>query len=90
MRIKQEYVLKTIGNEFIIVPIKDEAVRFNGIITVNKTASFLFQLLQEKNLDTEELISLVLDKYDVDEGTAKKDVQIFVEKCKDKGLLDEQ
>ena len=56
MRIKQDYILKTIGDEIIIVPVKDEAVRFNGIITVNKTAAFLFQLLQENDYNEMDLV----------------------------------
>jgi len=75
MKIKQDYLLKTIGNETIIVPVRDEAVRFNGVITVNKTAAFLFQLLQENEYSEVELISSLLEKYDVDETRAKKDVQ---------------
>ena len=89
MRIKQDYILKTIGDEIIIVPVKDEAVRFNGIITVNKTAAFLFQLLQENNYNEMDLVQFVLDHYDVDEPKAKKDVESFILKCKKNGLLSE-
>jgi hypothetical protein len=72
MTIKKDYVLKTIGDELIIVPIKDEAVRFNGIITVNKTAAFLFQSLQEEDLSVSELTLLVTGKYDIKKETAQK------------------
>jgi len=89
MRIKQDYILKTIGDEIIIVPVKDEAVRFNGIITVNKTAAFLFQLLQENDYNEMDLVQFVLDRYDVDELKAKKDVEAFILKCKKNGLLSE-
>jgi hypothetical protein len=89
MTIKKDYVLKTIGDELIIVPVKDEAVRFNGIITVNKTAAFLFQLLQEEDLSVSELTHLVTEKYDIKKETAQKDVEAFIKKCKKNGLLNE-
>jgi len=89
MKIKQEYVLKKIGDELIIVPIKDEAIRFNGIITVNKTAAFMFEQLQEKDLSTTELIQTVLDRYEIDEATVKRDVDSFLKKCQKSNLLDE-
>lgn len=89
MKIKQDYVLKTIGNEMIVVPIKDEAVRFNGIITVNKTAAYLFDLLQKEDLTIPKLVQAVISKYEIDEETAGKDVEKFIKKCKNSGLLDE-
>jgi hypothetical protein len=89
MRIKQDYVLKQIGEDIIIVPIKNEAIRFNGIITVNKTAKFMFLTLQAEDLSSEELIKRVMNNYEVDETIAKRDVLAFIEKCQKNGLLNE-
>ena len=88
MKIKSNYVIKTIGEEIVVVPVKDEAVRFNGIITLNKTGKFLFQSLQENSLTKNELLALVLDKYDVEEEVASKDLEAFIEVCKESDLLE--
>ena len=90
MKIKKDYVLKKIGYELIIVPINNEAIRFNGIITVNKTGAFLFNILQESDISFEELIEKVMDHYDVDEGRARNDALAFIKICKDHSLLDEE
>lgn len=90
MKIKKDYVVKTIGDDIVVVPIKDEAVRFNGIITLNKTGKYLFENLQAKDLAKEELIKLILDKYDVNEKKAKKDIDAFILKCQNNGLIDEE
>jgi hypothetical protein len=90
MKIKKDYVIKTIGEDIVVVPVKDEAVRFNGIITLNKTGQFLFQSLQNYDLSQEALLSIVLDKYDVDEKQAKKDIHQFLSKCRKHGLIDEE
>jgi Tfp pilus assembly protein PilZ len=90
MKIKKDYVVKTIGEDIVVVPIKDEAVRFNGIITLNKTGQFLFQSLQNYDLSEEALLSIMLDKYDVDEKRAKKDIHNFLSKCRKNGLIDEE
>ncbi|MCF7924720.1 MAG: PqqD family protein [Candidatus Izimaplasma sp.] len=90
MKIKKDYVVKTIGDDIVVVPIKDEAVRFNGIITLNKTGKFLFENLQASDLDKAELLRLILDKYDVSENKAKKDIDAFILKCKNNGLIDEE
>ncbi|MFW5794488.1 MAG: PqqD family protein [Bacillota bacterium] len=90
MKIKQEYVVKSIGEDIVVVPIKNEAVKFNGIITLNKTGKFIFELLQRENLTKEELLKRVLDKYDVNESQAKKDIDAFILKCQRNELIDEE
>jgi hypothetical protein len=90
MKIKKDYVIKKIGKELIIVPVKDEAIRFNGIITVNKTGAFLFGLLQEENLTVDQLVDKVLNNYEVDEVTARKDIEAFIKICQEHSLLDEE
>jgi hypothetical protein len=90
MRIKQDYVIKKIGKELIIVPVKDEAIRFNGIITVNKTGAFLFGLLQEEDLSVEQLVNRVTDNYEIDDITAEKDIENFIKICQEHSLLDEE
>ncbi len=89
MRIKQDYVLKQIGEDIIIVPVKNEAIRFNGIITVNKTAKFMFLALQSEDLTVDELIKKVLENYEIEEIVARRDALDFIEKCQKNGLFNE-
>ena len=90
MKIKRDYVIKTIGEDVVVVPVKNEAVRFNGIISLNRTGKFLFEILQNENLDEEALLTRVFKKYDVDEARAKKDITAFIFKCHENGLIDEE
>jgi hypothetical protein len=89
MRIKANYVLKTIGSNIVVVPLKEEALRFNGIISLNKTGQFLFELLQKEDLTEVELLSKVLDKYEVDELQASKDIKAFINECKKNQIINE-
>jgi hypothetical protein len=90
MKIKKDYVIKQIGKELVIVPVKDEAIRFNGIITVNKTGAFLFEQLQNEDLSEEMLIEKVLEKYDVEEKIVKKDILDFIKICQEHSLIEEE
>ncbi|QLY39860.1 PqqD family protein [Hujiaoplasma nucleasis] len=87
MKIKSDYVIKSIGEDIVVVPVKDEAVRFNGIISLNKTGQFLFKTLQNYDLEEGDLLKIVLDTYDVDEARAKKDIHTFIKKCQKHGLF---
>ena len=90
MKVKENYVIKTIGEDIVVVPVKNEAVRFNGIITLNKTGKFLFETLQETSYTKEELLDRMLDKYDVEEDKASKDLDKFIEILRKNNLLDEE
>lgn len=89
MKIKSNYVLKKIGDNIIVVPLKEEALRFNGIISLNKTGQFLFESLQESSLTKQELLDKVLDRYDVESSIALKDIEDFIKKCEGNNLFDE-
>ncbi len=87
MKIKNEYILKEIAGENIVVPTGQEAVSFNGIITLNNSAALLFRFLQEE-AEQEELIHFYLETYNVDEATAVNDVLEFLAILKKHHLLE--
>lgn len=87
MKIKNGFIVKEVGNQYMVLPVGEGALNFNGIMTLNKTGKFLFELLQE-NRELDELLEKVLDKFDVDINIAKKDIIEFTQSLQDKGLLE--
>ena len=87
MKVKEEYVLKTVGNQTIVVPTGKEAVRFQGMITLNKTAKFLFLLLKEEQSE-DTLVQKIIEHYEVDEQRARTDVKAFIELLEKHQLLE--
>lgn len=87
MKIKEGFIVRNVAGSNIVVPIGEQTVDFNGIITLNETGAFLWQFL-EKGADENALVSELLKEYDVDINTAKKDVDIFVSKLKGAGMLE--
>ncbi|TVP86413.1 MAG: PqqD family protein [Acholeplasmataceae bacterium] len=86
MKIKAHFVLKEVAGKPIVVPVKEEAVNFSGIITLNASGKFLFEQLQE-DLGEDALLARMLDKYDIDEETAKSDIEAFIKTLKDHGII---
>ena len=86
MKIKDQYILKKIAGKNIVVPIKEEAVNFNGIITLNETSTFLFEKLKNE-ITIDELVSLMVNRYDVEEKIARKDIIEFIDILTKKGLI---
>jgi hypothetical protein len=60
---------------------------FNGIINLNETGAFLFEILQN-GAEKEELISKLLEEYEVTEEVAKKDIDVFLSKVKEADILE--
>lgn len=86
MKIKENYVLKKLAGKNIVVPIKEEAVNFNGILTLNETSAFLFEKLKQET-SVEDLVKDLTKTYEVSEEIAKKDILLFVDMLKEKGLI---
>ena len=88
MRMKKGFVLKNVASKWIVVPVGEKAVQFNGLLTLNDSGRILFQQLQENDVTLEMLTKTLMDLYDVDQHTAKQDVIFFIQKLKDKDLIE--
>lgn len=86
MKIRDGFVLRQVADATIVVPAGDTAIDFNGMITLNETAAFLWSLL-ENDTDEEAMVKAMLAEYEVDEETARNGIERFVNKLRDEGLL---
>ena len=86
MRINKEYVLREIAGDYIIIPVGKTVLEFNGLITVNELCVSLWKMLQEE-VTLEDLVNGILAEYDVEEETARKDIQEFIEKLIENKVL---
>ena len=89
MKISDQYVVREVLGENIIVPTGQAALTYQGIIAVNETGAFLVRYLQEHDADQTELVQAVCGEYDIDEDTAKKDVEGFLKTIWSRRILAE-
>lgn len=88
MKIKKNYILRTVAGQHLVVPVGEEGVNFNGIITLNNSGKLLFEALIE-GCEKSVLVEKILDVYEVSKEQATSDVNAFVILLESKGLLDE-
>ena len=88
MKIKEGYILREVASSNIVVPIGKAQVSFNGIMTLNEVGTLIWKLL-EKGAEKGELVSAVTAEYEVDEQTASRDIDIYIAKLRDKGLIED-
>lgn len=81
MRITDNLNIRKIGDEYLILREDGDAgIDLNKAISINETLFFLIDNLKDKDFEEKDALELILDKYEVDEETAKKDLEkIFIE-----------
>lgn len=88
MKIEKEFVLRQIAGDYILVPVGDTALEFNGLITVNEVGAFLWEHLKD-DITRDQLIQATLDEYEVDQETVTKDVDEFLAHLSEAGIIQE-
>lgn len=88
MKIKSDYVLKKVAGQNIVLPTGQAKVSFNGVMTFNDVGAELFELL-DGSYTQEDLVKYITDNFNVSEDQAKTDVDKFINKLRDNGLLEE-
>ncbi len=87
IKIKKDFVLKNIADNYIVISVGQDNVNINSMITTNETGAFLWELLQ-KGATKEELVQAVIKEYDADEDVVSSDVDKFIQKLADKDILE--
>lgn len=87
MKISEGYLLRTVAGKNIVVSIGND-VNFNGMLTLNDTGVFFWNLLQN-DITKEEMLEAVLKEYDVSSDIALRDIENFIQKLKDSKILED-
>lgn len=86
MKIKEGFILREVAGNSIVVAVGNAVKEFNGVINLNQTGAFLWKILQD-GAEKEDLVKALLNEYEVDEQTAKKDVDLFIGRLEQANLI---
>ena len=89
LKLKSDFLLKTVAGSKIVVPIGEASASFNGVITLSSSAAFLWEKLQAGATE-EELLDALLMEYDVERDFAAADLKRFIAKLQSTGMLEEE
>ncbi|MEE0872347.1 MAG: PqqD family protein [Ruminococcus sp.] len=87
MKVKENFMLRKVADSYVVVPVGRQTLDFNGIINLNETGAFLFELLQ-KGASRDELVEKLLAEYEVERDRAQADVDKFIQSVKDADVLE--
>lgn len=86
MKINQEFVLRSIAGDHILVPVTGLDNKFDGLITLNETGVFIWKQL-EAGKDADGIVAALLEEYEVSEEQARKNVTDILNQLTVLGIL---
>lgn len=89
MKIIDGFVLRPLGEEFIVIGEGISQINFNKMISLNSTAAFLWENVEGKDFTVEDLTKLLTDNYEVEEERAVADAAAIAAKWIEAGIVSE-
>lgn len=86
MKIKNGFILRKVGKQYVVAATGEASKSFNGMMRLNDEAAFAFGLLQ-KEITEEELVNAMVEKYPADLEETKAGVAYFLSKLREADAL---
>lgn len=87
MKAKEGFVLRTIVDEYMIMPTGANITKFDGTVVLNEVSAFIWKELQQET-DRESLLKALLAEYEVSREVAQRDLDALLEKFRELGILE--
>lgn len=86
MKIREGFLLRKVGESFVVIPVGESSVDFSNVITLNGTGAFIWECLEQAKPRTE-IIAALMKEYAVEKDIAERDVDIFIDRLEENDLL---
>lgn len=87
MKVKNDFSLRHIAGEYMIMPTGKNTGKYNSTIILNEVSAFIWDQLQNP-VSREDLISKILEEYDVSAEKASTDLDSLLEKLRSYDLIE--
>ena len=89
MKACNDFILRNIVGEYMLVPTGERMKSFNGTMMLNELAAFVWEKLQNP-ISRDDLLVALMDRYAVDEKTASADLDKLLAKLRDYGVIEDE
>lgn len=87
MQVKSGFKLNQVCGQTFLVPMGESNIDFSKLIALNESSLLLWNRMQEGDFIIDDLVKVLLDEYEVDEATARKDVEAIVKQFEEEGVI---
>ncbi len=81
MKRNSGFLMRQVAGRYVLAPVGDTVKNFSGMVTMNGTGKFLWDLL-EQDQTVDSLAQALVDTYEVEFDKAKEDVVNYLEPLK--------
>lgn len=89
MKTKNGFMLRDICGEKILVAEGEENIDYCNIISMNESAAYLWDAIQDKEFDADTLATLLTEEYEIDKATALADSKNLLAKWMEVGIIED-
>lgn len=86
MKTNTDFILRDIVGEKVLVPTGIATQHFNGLITLNDVAAFIWEHIEEA-AEKENLVKMIVEEYEINEATALRDVDGFLAVLQERDMV---
>ena len=88
MKINKEFAVRDIAGDYVLVPVGESALSFNGMLTTNEGGAFICEGLKE-DIARDVRSARLCDEFDGDPAQIESDLNEFLDKLRELNLLSE-
>ena len=88
MKLKKDFVLRQVAGNWVVLPMGEESIHFEGMLTLNETGAVLWKAL-EAGADVAALAAALTAEYEVSEQQAQLDAEDFLTKLAQTGCIED-
>ena len=88
MKIKGEFILRTLQDDVVAIPVGQTALELNGMILLNDVSRVIWECLAGE-CSLPDIVTAVTDAFEVSAREAEADILEYLSKLRENGLLEE-
>lgn len=89
MKIKSGFLLREIAGAWVVVPVGQRVVDFNGLMSLSESGALIWSKMEQGVETKEELVNLLQENYSVKTEVAAEDITDFLNQINERGLIED-
>lgn len=88
MKFREGYKVREIAGEHVVIMQGRLGADMTRVIALNETSLLLWNTLQQREFEAEDVVAVLTENYDVEQSVAAKDAAAWIEKLKECNLVE--
>ena len=82
MKKKEDFIIRNIADEYIMIPVGNTALKFDGTIMINEIPAFIWDHIEEVS-NEREMSNLICKYYEANYNEVYNDIKVIFRQMKD-------